>query len=132
MISYFKPEKEDHEKPSWLKWDKNKKKKKYGNNSCTCSQGHIHDSRLEARHCYSLHLMKKARGSTISTIERQVTFRLDVNGKHICSHRVDFLVTHKDGSKMVVESKGVDTAAWAIKRNLFEALNPNIKYETWR
>jgi hypothetical protein len=44
--------------------------------SCTCSQGHLHDSRLEARTCDDLHLLE--RGGQIREIERQITHGLYV------------------------------------------------------
>lgn len=99
---------------------------KYNNSSCTCNQGHLHDSRGEASYCNDLELLKKA--GEIKGYENQVTFDLVVNGKTICEHRVDFLVTTNSGKKEVNEFKGFATDVWNLKRKLFEAVYPDIKY----
>jgi hypothetical protein len=99
--------------------------------SCRCRLDHIHDSRLEAGHCDTLNLMARAVGSDIALIERQKQFDLIVNGKKICAHRVDFLITRKDGTQYVVESKGFSTDLWQTKMKLFKALFPNIEYQVW-
>lgn len=105
---------------------------KYNAHSCRCGQGHPHDSRLEARHCDRLHLMARDKNMGIAEIQRQVTFLLVVNGVRVAGHRVDFLLTYKDGGKEVIESKGFETPEWRIKHKLFEALYPKIKYTVWR
>jgi hypothetical protein len=87
-------------------------------------------SRLEAGHCDKLHLCFKA--GEIEAIETQARFSLDVNGIHIANHYVDFYVLWKTGEREVIESKGFETAEWAMKRKLFEALYPQIKYTVWR
>lgn len=103
---------------------------KYHAKRCACSHGHVHMSRLEAGHCEKIHLLQ--RGGAIRTIETQRKFSLDVNGKHICNHYVDFYVINGDGSREVIESKGFETKEWAMKHALFEALYPEIKYTVWR
>ena len=105
---------------------------KYNASSCTCSLGHHHDSRLEARHCWLLDLMSRDPNKGIEEVRRQVTFPLEVAGKRICGHRVDFVLVHKDGRKVVVESKGFETPEWNIKHKLFLALYPEIEYQVWR
>ncbi|MFA5659607.1 MAG: DUF1064 domain-containing protein [Oscillospiraceae bacterium] len=100
--------------------------KKYGNKSCSCNQGHLHDSHGEAGYCNELALMQKA--GEIKGYEIQRTFDLNVNGKKVCGHRVDFLVTNKEGKEEVHEFKGFATAEWNIKRKLFEAIYPEIEY----
>ena len=112
----------------FLKLKNKKKGSKYKNDSCWCAQGHIHDSRAEARYCNILQLRKKA--GDIKSFRNQVTFPLIVNGKTVTSHRVDFLVTGNDGKDYVDEFKGPETDAWKIKRKLFIALHPDIPYNT--
>ena len=101
-------------------------KSKYGSQSCTCRQGHIHDSRAEAGYCNQLNVLVRAK--EIKGYEIQKTFPLSINGKHICNHRVDFLVTNNDGSIVVEEFKGCNTQIWVIKKRMFEACYPNIEY----
>lgn len=109
-----------------------KRRHKYNAKSCHCTQGHIHDSRLEARHCALIHLMARDKTKGIVEIKRQVTFELAVNGKKICGHRVDFLLEYQDGKQEVIESKGFATPEWELKHRLFEAIYPEIKYTVWR
>jgi len=101
--------------------DKKGKKRIY-----RCGQEHKHDSKAEASHCDFLVI--RLRGGEIKGFERQKTFRLDVGGHHICSHRVDFVVEYADGHKEVEEVKGFPNETWPIKKALFEVLYPSIKY----
>jgi hypothetical protein len=50
----------------------------------------------------------------------------------VCTHIVDKLVTRKDGTQEVIETKGFCTPEWALKRKLFEANYPDIIYSVWR
>jgi len=101
-------------------------KTKYGSDSCHCNQGHIHQSRKEARYCDSLGYLKRAK--EIKDYEIQKKFDLSVNGVHICNYYVDFLVTLMDGTQQAEEVKGFSTDTWLIKKKLFEALYPKVKY----
>ena len=51
-----------------------------------------------------------------------------MNGKHICNHYVDFIVTKNDGSIEAHEYKGFRTGVWLLKMKLFKALYPEIPY----
>src|SRR3972149_1936603 len=92
----------------------------------TACQDHFHHSREEAACCRMLSLKKLA--GELQEIRRQVTFNLNVNGKKITSHRVDFFVQHKTGLWEAVEYKGFATEIWNLKRKLFEAVYPEIPY----
>lgn len=100
---------------------------KYKNKSCRCLSGHVHDSRGEAGHCN--YLLAQKQGKEIRDYEIQKKFDLSVNGVHICNHYVDFLVVENSGAVHVEEFKGFATDLWRIKRKLFEANYPNIRYE---
>lgn len=89
--------------------------------------GRKYDSMHEAAVAYELDMMLRA--GEITEVRPQVTFDLNVHGHHVTRHRVDFLVTLKNGSQKVVEAKGMPTPEWSIKRELFIALYPNIPYE---
>jgi len=99
---------------------------KYGANK-TLFQGRYYDSKLEAGVAQEIELLKKA-GEVIK-IEPQKTFPLYAkNGARICNHRVDFLLTFKDGHQEVWEAKGMATEIWRLKRLLFEDNYPEIIY----
>jgi len=103
-----------------------KKPSKYKNISCKCTEGHIHDSRDEARYCEKLQLLLKA--GEITEIKRQPHFDLCVNDKKIVGHRPDWIVTYPDGHQEIEEFKGFATREWVIQRKLFEAIYPEIQY----
>lgn len=102
------------------------RRSKYHSRITICASGHRHSSRLEAEYCDQLRLLKKA--GEITGYESQKRFELKVNGHLISAHVVDFLVTAKDGKSEVHETKGYATRDWTIKRKLFEAIYPQIKY----
>ncbi len=99
---------------------------KYGNASQKCHQGHQHHSVGEARYCNQLELLRKA--GEIESYETQVSYRMKVNGKHICEHRPDFRVHYEDGRVEIREYKGFADKVWPLKKKLFEALYPDIPY----
>ena len=71
----------------------------------------------------------RLKAGEIADYTRQVIFALyGKNGGHVCNHVVDFLIVYPDGTRTVEDFKGVKTAAWAIKRKLFEDNHPKIKY----
>jgi hypothetical protein len=102
-------------------------RKKYNNRPCICNQGHKHDSRGEAVYCDNLALLKRA--GEIKDYEIQKRFPLLVDGKKVCTHIADFLVTGKDGVACVHEYKGMVTQTWRIKHKLFLACYPNVPYK---
>ena len=107
---------------SWPKRFKNK----YGAKKTTCHQGHSHPSMLEADYCDTLHLVAKS-DKRIRSIEYNKPYDLSVNGVKICVHRPDWTVMTAEGVE-VHEAKGMPTPSWRLKKKLFEALYPNIKY----
>jgi len=98
--------------------------------SCTCFHGHVHHSRLEARHCAVIEDMLK-KGEIIK-IERQVNLRLVAGGIKLGRHIPDFIVTYPDGHREIIESKGFETADWLKKKKWTEQLYPELKYNVWR
>jgi hypothetical protein len=96
---------------------------KYGSKPLRCSEGVMHQSKLEARRCTELHLMQK--GGLIYELEAhpQPILRLDVNDHHICSYRPDFRYREHDNGELVLEdTKGVRTREYEIKKRLVKAL----------
>ncbi|WP_438979928.1 DUF1064 domain-containing protein [Polynucleobacter sp.] len=85
--------------------------------------GYNYDSRFEARVAADLDLQVK--GKQIKSYERQFKLEIlayDCNGKPIrlCNHKVDFCVTHLDGSFELLEAKGLETTAWRKVRKYIE------------
>ena len=105
-------------------------RKKYSNRSRMCWSKHLHDSILESDHCNSLYAMLQSHQIADYKIQHEI--RIVVNGKKICSHYVDFIVTHLDGHQEFHETKGFDTRDWQLKRKLAVALNPDIPYVVMR
>ncbi len=54
------------------------------------------------------------------------------DGKKVCAHYPDFLITKHDGSQYVDEckSKGTVTPLWKLKKALFEYEYKHIPYNT--
>jgi len=103
------------------------RRNKYHSDRCRCNQGHMHDSRGEAAYCNDLELRVKA--ADLAEYKTQVTFPLHgKDGKHVCNHRVDFLLTDFDGKQEVHEFKGFSTDLWKLKKALFEHEYPEIPY----
>lgn len=98
---------------------------KYGNTK-TVYDGFKFDSKKEAAYAQQLDWRVKARD--IKSYEKQVVFHLVVDGKKVCKYISDFIITHNDGSKEVVDCKGVKTAVFMLKWKLCQILYPNYKY----
>ena len=118
------------------------RRNKYGNKKARCLSKHIHDSKFEASYCNRLLAMKQS--GEISGYSIQVPYPLTVAGKLICTHIVDFVVIRFEPGHVVMpdksvqhgdfrvdeahEVKGFATDVWKIKRRLFEAIYPAVKY----
>jgi len=76
-------------------------------------------SQAEAKHYDWLRFQLK-RGE-ISNLERQVRFPIDWNGVRITSYVADFVYDDAAGETVVVDVKGVETAAYKIKKRLMAA-----------
>jgi len=92
--------------------------RKYKNINQTYN-GYNYDSKLEARYAFELDMRLKAKD--IKKWDRQKTLELRVNGLKVCTYRIDFVITHNDGTIEYVECKGYPTPVWRIKWKLFEA-----------
>lgn len=115
-------------KPIRAKW----KRSKFGVDQSTLGKvrrtldGVVYDSAFERDYASKLAHQKKL--GIILDYKRQVSVRLEVAGKLICTHVVDFVITTADGKDEVRECKGVQMPDWKIKRKLFEALFPGTPY----
>ena len=101
---------------------------KWGRAKKTVVDGLKYDSKFEA--AYARELGLKLRAGEIEGFESHVRIPLEVNGYHICDYYVDFAVDHKDGTKELVETKGIATPVWVLKWKILEAMcsgNPTVK-----
>ena len=89
-------------------------KHKYGAQKSQCLSGHYHASKLESLHCNRL--LADVHEGSIYGYETQVSFPLTVNGRTVCRHVVDFLVTEKDGVTVRVEEVPVGIELNRISR----------------
>ena len=87
--------------------------------------GHHFPSKLEHRHYQKLLLLKKA-GEVIFFL-RQVPFHLPGGTKYV----VDFQVFWSDGRISFIDSKGVETGMFKMKKKMVEALYP-VEIELWK
>ena len=89
--------------------------------------GQRYDSKFEAK--VAADLDYRLRSGDIRAVERQVDFPFVVNGKRLGRfvYRADFVVTHLDGSKEIVEAKGMIMPIFKLKWALMEACYPEIK-----
>ena len=90
-----------------------RKYKKYGNDK-TEHNGLQFDSKKEFRDWQALELQRVAGG--IRGLIRQVS--LPLPGAKVRRIRIDFLVIENDGTHRWYDSKGYQTAGWAVKRDL--------------
>lgn len=98
------------------------KRGKFGNIKTSDPEGgKAYDSRLEAKHGAEYQAMLE-RGE-IRKLERQRVFTLHAGIKYIA----DFLITHLDGSLEAVDSKGMETAIFKLKKKLFLVDFPAVK-----
>jgi Protein of unknown function (DUF1064) len=81
-------------------------------------KGMFYDSMREAQYAAELDLLLRA--GKILSWERQYPVRIEIEGQHILTHKVDFRVQNHDGSYELHEVKGVATPDWKIRRQLLE------------
>ena len=94
---------------------------KYGNTRVKVD-GIAFDSKGEAAHWQLLRLRERA--GEISDLKRQVAFRLDVNGQHICRMVPDF--AYVEGGRQVVadfKSPATITPEFKLKCRLMKAVH---------
>lgn len=100
------------------------KRAKY-HNRAGIYNGISYHSQLEANYAAELDFRKKAKD--IKDWERQVRLDLRVNGMHITTYIIDFVILHNDGSREFVEVKGLALDVWRIKFKILEATFDDFK-----
>lgn len=87
----------------------------------TCSAGHQHPSKKEAKRCGELHLLEKA--GAITELMTQVSFDLVVNGMSVGRYVADW--GYKQDGKQVIEdvkAGPTKTPVYRLKKKLMLAL----------
>lgn len=92
------------------------KRSKYGNTKVEID-GFKFDSKREAARWVELRTMWRA--GVITELERQVPYRLEVNGVLIATYKADF--RYRAQMVVVEDSKGVATAVYRLKKKLMFA-----------
>ena len=88
----------------------------------TCQYNHSHDSGLEIKECFDLHVRKQA-GEIKDFRFHQVVDLPGPSGRVVARYEVDFTVENSDGSTEWVECKGDHLAremGWRIKWALLQ------------
>jgi len=92
--------------------------------------GIVFDSKKEAARYSVLKMMQKA--GQISRLELQPVFKIEINGKKICTYKADFQYIDKNirgmdgqyGAMVVEDVKGMKTPVYRLKKKLVEASYP--------
>jgi hypothetical protein len=91
---------------------------KYRNKKVKTEDGTFDSKREHARW---LELKEWAAQGRISDLQRQVTFKLEVNGQLICRYRTDFTYRNFEGKLIVEDAKGFKTPEYKLKKKLMKA-----------
>ena len=85
--------------------------------------GKLYMSKLECNYRKHLDLLIRASNpkERVVKIEEQVVYEIVVNHKKICKYLLDFRVTYGDGRVECVDTKGVLTAIYRLKKKLLLA-----------
>lgn len=95
-----------------------RRKNKFGAKRVTVA-GEAFDSQAEAKRYDVLRLMERA--GEIGAIKRQVRYRLEVNGVHVCDYVADFVYRARGDERDTVEDcKGFRTPAYKLKAKLID------------
>jgi|TARA_R100001530_G_scaffold87212_1_gene60727 hypothetical protein len=100
---------------------RSKRRHKYGAIATTVD-GIRFASKKEANRYGFLKSLERA--NRVKNLELQPKFPCVVNGKKICTYIADFRYTDEDGSEVIEDVKGVETAVFKLKKKLVESLYP--------
>ena len=96
------------------------KKSKFGAKKVRTREGLTFDSRREYGRWLDLVLLERA--GKITGLERQIPFKLSINGVHICKYISDFTY-FENGKKVVEDSKGYRTDVYKLKAKMMLAIH---------
>ena len=97
-------------------------------NKPTWYGGVKYQSAKEAK--YAMDLDWRLKGKEIKDWIRQPRFDFIINGKFAGFYKLDFMITHLDGSTEFIEvkHKQTKTALWAFKWKILHILYPEVKF----
>lgn len=99
--------------------------------SAVVVDGERYGSPAELRRWRHLQLLEKA--GRISHLQRQVPFRIEVNGELICTYFADATYFENQTNKSVIEdTKGKPTEVYKLKRKLVKAMYPGREFREVR
>lgn len=78
------------------------------------------DSKAEARHWCELKIRERA--GEIKDLQRQVEYRLEVNGHLVCKYIADFEYI-ENGKMVTADTKGMILPEFRLKAKLFRAIH---------
>ncbi len=102
-----------------------------------CQYNHSHDSGLETKTCFDLHLQKLS-GAIKDFKFHEMADLPGPSGATVARYELDFTVDHNDGSKEIIECKGDHLAreqGWRIKWSLLQDKHkgdPNVTFRVVR
>ena len=116
---------------------------RFGNNKYgaqkTVYNGRHYDSKLEAGHAQDLDLRMKAGEFTEITPQYRIKLYVylpDGKKADLFTYVCDFRCTKPDGSYLLVESKGVETNVYRVKKRILDLVwlpdHPDYEYEVWK
>lgn len=91
------------------------------NNVRTLVDGHMLDSKSEAKRYGELKLME--RGKLIKDLNVHPKYPIEVNGQRVCFYEADFSYKDKEGKLRIEDVKGVRTALFILKKKLLKAVH---------
>lgn len=85
--------------------------------------GRVYDSKAEAHMAQELDNARHShdQDQKVISVEYQKRYRLEVNGKLICTYVADFYVVYATGRTEVIDTKGVLTPVYKLKKKLMLA-----------
>lgn len=99
-------------------WKQQRRPQKYGAVAVVTDEGRFASQREYQHWCVS---KLRQRAGEIRNLERQVKFKIEINGTHICDYIADE-VYFEGQRRVVVDVKGVETPEFKLKRKLMAAL----------
>lgn len=107
-----------------------KKRSKFGNTKVTRA-GEVYHSKREADRHPQLRLLERV--GRIRNLQRQVKYRLEVNGLLICTYTADYVyeeLANDVWHQIVEDVKGYPNDRWAMKKKLMKACHGIVVRET--
>lgn len=90
-------------------------------NKKTAIDGITFDSIKESKKYLELKMLQRCK--CIVNFECQVKFPIMFDGKLICNYICDFVVYNLDGTRQIIDVKGVKTSIYNLKKKMMRIIN---------